>query len=194
MVSDIKEQWTWTEGQTGASRLAVGGLVTRAQKSVAGKPQETWRTLTLLLSGSSYQHCLSPRECLQTISGSRPRDSDQDSGLGRHIFLDEESRSRKNKLTCKFSSSRPYPVAFPLCLPDAQVRLPCFRVAQHLVKERWGEEREGREEGWGRRERGRQRKRRRHSHSFQQVTQLHIVTTSNYSLPAGGLAFWMTQV
>ena len=180
--------------RTGASRLAVGGLVTRAQKSVAGKPQETWRTLTLLLSGSSYQHCLSPRECLQMISGSRPRDSDQDSGLGWHIFLDEESRSRKNKLTCKFSPSRPYPVAFPLCLPDAQIKLPCFRVAQHLVKERWGEKGEGREEGWGRRERGRQRKRRRHSHSFQQVTQLHIVITSNYSLLAGGLAFWMTQV
>lgn len=44
---------------------------------------------------------------------------------------------------CKFSSSRPYSVAFPLCLPDAQIKLPCFRVAQHLVKkeEVGGEER-----------------------------------------------------
>ena len=66
------------------------------------------RTLTFLLSGSSSQQCLSPRECLQMISGSHPRDSDQDSGLVQHVVLDEESRFRKNKLMCKFSSSRPY--------------------------------------------------------------------------------------
>lgn len=65
------------------------------------------RTLTFLLSRSSSQQCLSPRECLQMISGSHPRDSDQDSGLAQHIVLDEESRFRKNKLMCKFSS-RPY--------------------------------------------------------------------------------------
>lgn len=103
---------TWREAaDTGAPSLVVGGLDTRAQKSVAGKPQQETggnrRTLTLLLSGSSSQ-CLSPRECPQMISGSHPRDSDQDSGLAQHIILDEESRFRKNKLMCRFSSSRPY--------------------------------------------------------------------------------------
>ena len=96
------------------------------------------------------------------------------------------------------ASSHPDPIGRLSTMPPwCSNQAPLFQSCPTLSEEGGGEgrrrDREEKKDGGkrGRRERGRQRKRSRHPHSFQKVTQLQIVITSNNSLwKEGRLSGW----